>query len=522
MNKRGFTLLELLATIIILGLLTTIVIAGILPLLNRGNNEYYATQEEMLVLAARDFFTDFRSRLPKEIGETSTVTLKELIDGKYIDPIKDRNDNDCDYENSTVVVQKITAKDYQYYVTLICDNDNNYQSDTDDKKPNIVFNPNEKTTSGTIEVKMIITDNKKVASYRYVVEKDGSVIDDSDYQNYTANPTINLTEKGTYKIIGYAIDTGGNIREKKSGTYEIYEGISCENVEFESDVEPNTWTKENITVNIKVPSNTYRYEVEKKKDNGVYEKVNSYLGAISSKVTLSESGKHTIRVTLYDDSGDSCTKESEIYYIDKVAPSCGSITGASTSWTNGNRNITVNCNDTDSGCQTGSFSKNFTTDTKTSTIAITDNAGNTKECNVNVYIDKTPPLAPRITKIGFTTAVKEHVNTCNNVGGGTGNASCEIRITINNRSLYFEENKSLSDNCSSGVCSGIKSSGGKQFYWQHNGGASKCNWTTDCPLQGAGSSGIWPTWIDYRIRLVDNAGNVGPYTRMYFSSIYWP
>ena len=75
MNKRGFTLLELLATIIILGLLTTIVIAGILPLLNRGNNEYYATQEEMLVLAARDFFTDYRSRLPKEIGETSTVTL---------------------------------------------------------------------------------------------------------------------------------------------------------------------------------------------------------------------------------------------------------------------------------------------------------------------------------------------------------------------------------------------------------------------------------------------------------------
>ena len=41
----------------------------------------------MLVLAARDFFADHRSRLPKEIGETLTVTLKELIEGKYIDPI---------------------------------------------------------------------------------------------------------------------------------------------------------------------------------------------------------------------------------------------------------------------------------------------------------------------------------------------------------------------------------------------------------------------------------------------------
>ena len=91
---------------------------------------------------------------------------------------------------------KRQEKDYQYYVTLICDNDNNYQSETDDKKPNIVFNPNEKVTTGTIEVKMVITDNKGIASYRYVVEKDGSVIDDSDYQNYTTDPTINLTEKG--------------------------------------------------------------------------------------------------------------------------------------------------------------------------------------------------------------------------------------------------------------------------------------------------------------------------------------
>ena len=277
MNKNGFTLLELLATIIILGLLTTIVVGAILPLLNRGNNEYYKSQENMIVLAARDYFADYRSRLPKEIGETSKVTLKELIEGKYIDPIKDRNDNDCDYENSTVVVQKITEKDYQYYVTLICDNDNNYQSKTDDKKPNIVFNPNEESTSGTIGIKMIITDNEGIASYRYVIEKDGSIIDDSNYQNYTTDPTINLTEKGTYKITGYAIDTGGNIREKESGTYEIYEGISCDSVEFESNVEPNTWTKDTITVNIKVPSNTYKYEIEKKKDNGSYEKVDNFI-----------------------------------------------------------------------------------------------------------------------------------------------------------------------------------------------------------------------------------------------------
>lgn len=393
MNKNGFTLLELLATIIILGLLTTIVVGAILPLLNRGNNEYYKSQENMIVLAARDYFADYRSRLPKEIGETSKVTLKELIEGKYIDPIKDRNDNDCDYENSTVVVQKITEKDYQYYVTLICDNDNNYQSETDDKKPNIVFNPNEKVTTGTIEVKMVITDNKGIASYRYVIEKDGSVIDDSNYQNYTTDPIISLTEKGTYKITGYAIDTGGNIREKESGTYEIYEGISCDSVEFTSNVEPNTWTKDTITVNIKVPSNTYKYEIFLKKDNSEYKLENTVLGSLNSEINLTSTGNYQIKVILYDSSSNSCTKESQSYNIDKVAPSCGTITGASTSWTNKDRNITVGCNDSNSGCTSSSFSNTFTTSGKTGIISIKDHVGNTNECAVDVYVDKDPPYA---------------------------------------------------------------------------------------------------------------------------------
>ena len=395
MNRKGFTLLELLATIIILGLLTTIVVGAILPLLNRGNNEYYKSQENMIVLAARDYFADYRSRLPKEIGETSKVTLKELIEGKYIDPIKDRNDNDCDYENSTVVVQKITEKDYQYYVTLICDNDNNYQSETDDKKPNIVFNPNEKVTTGTIEVKMVITDNKGIASYRYVIEKDGSVIDDSNYQNYTTDPIISLTEKGTYKITGYAIDTGGNIREKKSGTYEIYEGISCDSVEFTSNVEPNTWTKDTITVNIKVPSNTYKYEIFLKKDNSEYKLENTVLGSLNSEINLTSTGNYQIKVILYDSSSNSCTKESEIYYVDKTPPSCSS-SGGSDSWTTGSRTLIGTCSDSGSGC-TGNVSKLYNSEgnfTSQSPGTVSDKVGNTTVCpnNQTVRIDRTKPV----------------------------------------------------------------------------------------------------------------------------------
>ena len=422
MKKSGFTLLELLATIIILGLLTTIVIGVILPLLNRGNDEYYKNQENMLVLAARDYFADHRSRLPKEIGETSIVTLKELIEGKYIDPIKDKEGVDCDLEKSTVVVQKITDKDYQYYVTLVCNGDNDneeddptYESEKDKQKPTIVFNPNKESSTNPINIKMIMKDNKGIASYRYVVEKDGSEYYDSEYQNYTTDPTINLTEKGTYRITGYAIDTGGNETTKKSGEYEIYEGISCSEVTFTSTVESETWVKENIDVEVSVPSNTYRYEIELKKDDGTYQIEKTVLGSAKTTITLETSGKHQLKVTIYDRDGNSCNKESEIYYIDKTPPSCPTITSTTNanSWTKNNitltikpasdtakwewsyRNTSSNSSYTTPVTHAGSTPVNKTymsTGKWQGKITVTDEAGNSQVCSTNTYyIDKTPP-----------------------------------------------------------------------------------------------------------------------------------
>ena len=106
MNRKGFTMVELLVTIIILGLLTTLVITSITSILNKSHEEYYESQENMLVLAGRDYFADYRSKLPKEVGETSSVTVETLINEKYIDPVKDRNDNDCNFKKSSVTATK--------------------------------------------------------------------------------------------------------------------------------------------------------------------------------------------------------------------------------------------------------------------------------------------------------------------------------------------------------------------------------------------------------------------------------
>ena len=75
-RKKGFTLVELLATIIILGLLSAVIYVSVTSILNRGNDSYYTSQEDMLILAGREYYADHRSELPDEIGDTSNVTFR--------------------------------------------------------------------------------------------------------------------------------------------------------------------------------------------------------------------------------------------------------------------------------------------------------------------------------------------------------------------------------------------------------------------------------------------------------------
>ena len=119
-NKKGFTLVELLATIVILGLLVTLGYISVRAILDRANEKYYKTQENMLILTGKDYFADYRSKLPEQIGETAYVTLKKLIEENNIDPIKDKNEKQWQIKESKVTVEKATEKEYKYYAILVC------------------------------------------------------------------------------------------------------------------------------------------------------------------------------------------------------------------------------------------------------------------------------------------------------------------------------------------------------------------------------------------------------------------
>ena len=119
--SKSYTLAKRLIIIIVLGMLIFIVLYSANKLISLSNLEYYNTSEKMMILASKDYFADYRSYLPKEVGEKTRVLLSALVLEEYIDMIKDVNDNDCNTTKSYVEVEKTSSKDYLYKAHLVCD-----------------------------------------------------------------------------------------------------------------------------------------------------------------------------------------------------------------------------------------------------------------------------------------------------------------------------------------------------------------------------------------------------------------
>ena len=116
-NKKGFTLVELLATLVILGVLLGLAVPAVGGYLKKGKISYYHGLETDLLAAGKDYLLDYRSLLPREVNGSNVITLDELVKNNYIDEIKDEDGKACD---GNVTVIKKGKSNYDYLVCLTC------------------------------------------------------------------------------------------------------------------------------------------------------------------------------------------------------------------------------------------------------------------------------------------------------------------------------------------------------------------------------------------------------------------
>ena len=312
-NNKGFSLVELLAAIVIMGILTGIGIVSVTYLINKTEKEYYKAQESEIIMAAKSYTQDNRSFLPKRVGQKNQVYLKTLQDKKYIGEVIDRNKKICDPNQSYVQVYRYSKNDYSYVVNLVCDG---YTSE--DSSPTNLVGPDIKFVFEGIgandnydlaKVTITIEDEDKISGYRYIITKNGNEVKNSG-------------------------DIDGKLEKKIEFTLPLKEYVP-----------------------------------------GIIE----------------------IKVIATDFYGNESNKKEQKTIVNSTAPTC-TVLKENTTWTNGVPVETqVKCNDfTGLGCKKDVYTQDFYNDAKVSVVEIEDNAGNKGICNVNTYIDVTPPTGPVI------------------------------------------------------------------------------------------------------------------------------
>ena len=239
-SNRGFSFVELLAAIVIMGLLSGLAIVSIRFLTNKAEKEYYKAQESEVVMSAKSYTQDNRNYLPKRVGMKRQIYLSTLQDKKYIGDVVDRSKKKCDPTKSYVQVYRYDKNHYNYVVNLVCDR---YKSSEDDdalinEKPTVsinFLNVSKTDKYSDAKARIVIKDDHKISSYSYIIMKDNEEVKNSgdiDGKLQTKIDTnISLTDyvpgKITVKVV--ATNTLGNQGNgKANATVQNENAPTCE------------------------------------------------------------------------------------------------------------------------------------------------------------------------------------------------------------------------------------------------------------------------------------------------------
>lgn len=111
-NKKGFTLTEILAVIAILGVILAIAVPSYNSLSKKFEKAYYEKLEGSVLAAAKSYYKENAESRPAELLYSSVVTFSDLKENKNIDDIKGYK-SVGDLKGRIIIVKKVEGYDYK-------------------------------------------------------------------------------------------------------------------------------------------------------------------------------------------------------------------------------------------------------------------------------------------------------------------------------------------------------------------------------------------------------------------------
>ena len=344
-NKKGFTLMELLSVIVLLGIIITIGLFSISSIRKTILDRQYKNLKTEIELAAEKYYQD---------TENTFFYVQTLIDEGYI-----KTDN-----SSLNIYSPIDSNIMNCYMINVVDG----KATLDDKKKNEECNAE---IAGNYELK-IIRENDKASDKWYKESEELSAVksdnseDDSLIYTWTTDLNPNtIWDKRKFDLKNLLSEKGGVINDvfyvqaNSQDTDKVYRSagkrIKIDTVKPIIDSadagEQNDWVKQrDVTIKAHdLGSGIVGYLFSDKADcSGNFEKLTKPQNEFTLKRTFKSNGEYYF--CLIDDAGNKAVSEQiVIQKVDSIPPKCY-YNNENYEWHSGSRTISYGCQDDESGC----------------------------------------------------------------------------------------------------------------------------------------------------------------------------
>ena len=335
MKNDGFTIVELLGVITILGLVLGMVVTGYVKITEAIKLSFYKGLEESIMMASGEYYSHNEEKAPEMFGSAVKVDVRELIDGGYIEEVLDRNKKLCDTKvnESYAIAYKDSYDKTKYSVCLICSKDD-YQSNCSLEEDYTLKMTATKETSkknyqeGTWTNENIILNFKSQNDIKTVEVTGGGETKSCtlEKKNGINQCSITIDKNGTYIATGKG--ESGKTTESKSIEIMIdkqaptfsMEKAGPEEIDFQEE-DQTTVEINNKIININdnlsgIGEILYSLEKEGTKENYLSENPEQTEVILEDEIGK---GKWILKIEIKDKAGNSTKKEVEYFVNNKVS-----------------------------------------------------------------------------------------------------------------------------------------------------------------------------------------------------------